>query len=168
MSSPGREPSGKRRQSEQLVKNQLASEDEDEAGEVMCNSNRAVICWPLCYSLMPTMPRARAANALPSDPMSQGSADPGTWKPSEPISGRRKVHVRRQTGGTGGGDTAAAAGASAVPSAAHGSTNPFAGISLTAPAGDSNPFAGVSLLAPTPPVRYTALTRCIPSSPPLP
>jgi hypothetical protein len=88
------------------------------------------------------------------------SVDPGDWKPADEdtLKKRRIIKVRR-----GGAalepvpeDAPAAAAAEgdkaasdkpAAAAAAAASTNPFGGVSLTAPAPAANPFAGVSLAA---------------------
>lgn len=85
------------------------------------------------------------------------SVDPGDWKPADEdtLKKRRIIKVRRggaapeaapeepPAAAAAEGDKAAA---SDKPAAAA-STNPFGGISLTAPAPAANPFAGVSLAA---------------------
>ncbi len=84
----------------------------------------------------------------------QGAVDPGEWRPVEGAGGqRRRVKVRRRgeepepSPAPAAVDTSVPAPAAPAPAAAA-SSNPFAGISLTAPAAPANPFAGISLLAP--------------------
>lgn len=130
------QPSSKRRPGQQLTKDDL--DDDDDEGPVSTASMRGLCGSAAHLTGHPQLTQCQLACLQGVDPGTWGKADAAT------MAKRKVIKVRR---GAGGATPAAAAYQPSTTPAAD-SSNPFAGVSLTA-APAANPFSEVSLTAAT-------------------
>lgn len=143
--SDSAQPNSKRRPGEQLTKDDIDDDDEVEGpvGTSSTGSLEAQIDVSHCHhdhDLGPVLVMVLCVQAV----------DPGNWgKADQATMAKRKVVRVRRGAGAAGDPVAAAAGDAG--NAAVTTSNPFAGVSLTAPAAiaSANPFAAAPLLTST-------------------